>query len=159
MYVCTNPFYSYDEGHSLSRWSGLITNIIIPGPCATLRGSCDVNSEQEIFWARKVATSTPKRYLFMATMRSMWVSLPTPTEDWRRHWRRSNGSDFSHCVVDVKGHWFKSELEACTSFGPASWFQYLCLRIMYLGSWINMLIFGRGRKKKKTQRSTYPILL
>ena len=53
------------------------------------------------------------------------------------------------CVVDVKGHWFKSKLEACTSFGPASWFQYLCLRIMYLGSWINMLIFGRGRKKKR----------
>ena len=26
------------------------------------------------------------------------------------------GSDFLHIVVDVKGHWLKSYVEACTSF-------------------------------------------
>ena len=46
MYECTNPFYSYDEGHSLSRCPDLNTNIIIPGSCATLRRKANFLSKK-----------------------------------------------------------------------------------------------------------------
>ena len=67
---------------------------------------------------------------------------------------------FLTCIsVYVANHW--SKLQSRSLYGLLATVVILipeCLRKMYLGYWINMFLFGSGRKKKKFQTACFLVL-